>query len=274
MRDAVTARLERVVRENRFTIAVVFPAVGAATLVASAAGLLPPVLAYNPLLVLFGTLVMRSPLAAALGPLLDRRAVAVLGVLVAYTYAIEAVGLATGFPYGEFRYLADVGPMVAGVPVALPLFFVPLALNAYLLAAVLLGQGARRGPSLLPVAVGLLVVVDLVLDPAAVAIGFWTYDGGPYYGVPVSNYLGWVLSGSVAVGLIDAALDRDALLDRLDTCPFALDDLVSFTLFWGIVNVVAGNWVPVGFALLLVAGLVHTERFDLATPRLVGLGWG
>jgi len=272
--DATLARLERLVRENRFTIAVVFPAVGAVTLVASSADLLPPLLAYNPLFVLVGTLVMRLPLVAALGPLLDRRAIGVLSVLVGYTYAIEAVGLATGFPYGEFRYLADVGPMVGGVPVALPLFFVPLALNAYLLATLLLGSRARQGLVLVPLSVGLLLVVDLVLDPAAVAIGFWTYDGGPYYGVPVSNYLGWLLSGSVAVGLIHAAFDREALLARLEACPFALDDLVSFTLLWGVINVVAGNWIPVGFALVLVAGLARTERFDLATPEAGELGWG
>jgi putative membrane protein len=272
VRDALLARGERVVRENRFTIAVVFPAVGATTLVASAAGLLPPLLAYNPLLVLVGTLVMRLPLAAALGPLLDRRAVGVLSMLVAYTYAIEAVGLATGFPYGEFRYLADVGPMVEGVPVALPLFFVPLALNSYLLATLLLGPGRRGGLFLLPLALGLLLVVDLVLDPAAVAIGFWTYDGGPYYGVPVSNYFGWALSGGVAVGLVDAAFDRRAILARLEACPFALDDMVSFTLLWGVINVAAGNWIPVGLALGLVAALAHTERFDLATPALADLG--
>lgn len=267
-------RLERVVRENRFTIAVVFPAVGAVTLVASAAGLLPDLLAYNPLFILLGTLVMRLPLAAALAPLLDRRAAGLLAVLVAYTYAIEAVGLATGFPYGEFHYLTDVGPMVTGVPVALPLFFVPLALNAYLLATLLLGDASRQGLLLLPLAVALLLVVDLVLDPAAVAIGFWTYGDGSYYGVPLSNYHGWILSGTVAVGLIDAALDRETLLARVEACSFALDDLVSFTLLWGVINVVAGNWVPVGFALVLVAGLAHTERFDLATPQLADFGWG
>lgn len=267
MRSATIARLERLVRENRFTIAVVFPAVGALTLVASSAGLLPTLLAYNPLLVLIGTLVMRLPLVAALGPLLDRRVTGLVCLLVGYTYAIEAVGLTTGFPYGEFHYLTDVGPMVGGVPVALPLFFVPLVLNAYLLATLLLGEGSHRGLLLIPLAVGLVVVVDLVLDPAAVAIGFWTYGGGPYYGVPLSNYLGWALSGTVAVGLVDVGLDRRALFDRLEACPFALDDLVSFTLLWGVINVVAGNWIPVGFALLLVAGLAHTERFDLVVPH-------
>jgi len=48
------ARFDALVRENRFTIAVVFPVVGAVTLVASAWGLLPPILAYNPFLINYG----------------------------------------------------------------------------------------------------------------------------------------------------------------------------------------------------------------------------
>ena len=268
------SRLERTVRENRFTIAVVFPAVGAVTLITSAHALLPPILAYNPLLVLVGTLVMRLPLVAGFGPLVDRRAAVVLAVLVGFTYAVEAVGLATGWPYGAFTYLADVGPMIGGVPVALPLFFVPLALNAYLLAVLSFGTVARRGRLAVPAAVVILLVVDLVLDPAAVAIGFWTYGGGPYYGVPFSNYAGWLFSGTVAVVLIDAAFDREDVRARLGACEFALDDLVSFTLLWGVIDLAFGNWIAVGFSLLLIGGLARAERFDLATPDELDVDWG
>ena len=56
--------LDKIVKENRFTISVIFPLVGAVTLLASAEGLLPELLSYNPLLILFGTLVMRIPLIA------------------------------------------------------------------------------------------------------------------------------------------------------------------------------------------------------------------
>lgn len=68
-RGRLAARLDALVAENRFTIAVVFPAIGAVTLLASAEGWLPPILAFNPLLVLFGTAVMRLPLIAGIAPL-------------------------------------------------------------------------------------------------------------------------------------------------------------------------------------------------------------
>jgi len=58
----------------------------------------PEPLAFNPWFVLFGVLVMRSPLVVGVLPALDRRAVGVARVLVAYTYAIELFGVATGWP--------------------------------------------------------------------------------------------------------------------------------------------------------------------------------
>ena len=263
-RERLQARLDESIEENRFTIAVVFPLVGAITLVASAEGLLPEPLAYNPLLILFGTLVMRSPLIAGVLPRIGWWALGCLGLLTVYTYAIEIVGVRTGWPYGEFEYAIQLGPMLLGeVPLALPLFFVPLVLNAYLLTLLSLGELAERAWIRLPVAIAAVVGIDLVLDPAAVAIGFWAFEpAGIYYGVPVSNYLGWLLSGTVAVVLVDLAFDRAPLLERVRSCVFVLDDLVSFVLLWGAINALYGNWLAVAVAVGFGVALLRTDRYD------------
>jgi bisanhydrobacterioruberin hydratase len=267
-RADVQRRLERIIRENRFTIAVVFPFIGAVTLIASAEGLLPEPLAYNPLLILFGTAVMRSPLLVGLLPRIGWWALGCLGVLTAYTYAIEVVGVRTDWPYGAFEYTIQLGPMLFGeVPLALPLFFIPLVLNAYLLTLLILGDWADSAVVRVPVAIAAVVAIDLVLDPAAVAIGFWAFDAGGYYGVPVSNYVGWVISGTVAVVLVDLAFDRAALLERVRSCVFILDDLVSFVLLWGTVNLLYGNWIAAGVAGLFCVGLFRTDRYDFEMIR-------
>lgn len=263
-RTRLERRLDDLVEENRFTIAVVFPAVGAVTLLASAEALLPGALNFNPYLLLFGVAVMRLPLVAGVAPLLTRRAAVGLLALCGYTYAIEAVGIATGYPYGAFEYGVDLGPMIAGaVPAALPLFFLPLVVNAYLLCLLLLGPLADRTAVRLPVVVAAVVGMDLALDPAAVSIGFWAYDaGGWYYGVPWTNYAGWVLSAAVAVGVLDRAFDREELFGRLERCRFMLDDLVSFVVLWGVVNAYFGNWIAALLAALFGYGLWRTNRFD------------
>ena len=269
-RAAFEREFDAFVTRNRFTIAVVFPLVGAVLLVASAQSLLPSPLAFNPYLVLTGVLVMRLPLVAGLFPLVGRRGAALLFVLAGYAYGIEYVGATTGLPYGEFAYQIPLGPMLSDtIPLGLPVFFMPLVLNAYLLCLLLLGERARSALVRVPVVVAAVVAVDLVLDPAAVALGFWAYESGSYYGVPWLNFAGWVLSATVATMLVDAAFDRTALLDRVRSCPFVLDDLVSFVLLWGAINAFYRAWVSVAVALLFAVGLVRLDRFDFAVFRRV-----
>jgi putative membrane protein len=272
-RGELEARLDELVRRNRFTISVFFPLNGAVLLVASAEGWLPPPLSFNPLLILLGTLVMRSPLIVGVLPLVGRRAAAGVVALAGYAYAIEYVGIRTGLPYGEFYYGVDLGPTVAGVPVGLPVFFLPLVMNAYLLVVLLLGKLADHAPTRLTAVIAAVVAMDLVLDPGAVGLGFWVYPGGgPFYGVPLSNYLGWVLSATVTVVTLDRAFDRTGLLDRLGRTEFMLDDLVSFVILWGGINAWFGNWLAVAVAVAFGVSLVRTERFDARLLRPWGSG--
>lgn len=270
-RERLQARLDGGVRANRFTIAVVFPVVGAVVLVASAQGLLPPSLSFNPFLILAGTLVMRLPLVVGVLPVADRRTVGALAALAVYAYGIEYVGATTGWPYGAFSYGVDLGPMIAGtVPLGLPAFFFPLVVNSYLLVLLLFGDRADRGAIRLPAVVATVVAVDLVLDPGAVALGFWSYaDGGAYYAVPWSNVAGWLLSASVATVLVDLAFDRMALARRVRTCEFVLDDLVSFVLLWGVINAFYEQWVAVALGGLFLAALFRIGRFDATLFRTV-----
>ncbi len=267
-RAALVRRADRHVEANRFTIAVVFPLIGAALLVASAEGLLPAPLAYHPVLVMVGTIVMRLPILVAIAPIIDRRGAAGIAGLLGFTYLIEFVGVTTGWPYGEFKYLIDLGPMLGGIPLGLPVFYLPLVADAYLLA-VLLKDRTPFTPLVVPTALVAVLLMDLVLDPGAVAIGFWAYaNGGPYYGVPVSNFAGWLLTGGIAVAVLHWSLPMDALTDRLKTCEFALDDLVSFALLWGFINLLYLNVAPVLIAAGLLLAVARTTGIGLPAPTL------
>jgi len=262
-RTELQGSLDATVRENRFTIAVFFPAVGSVTLVASAEGWLPEPLAFNAWLLLFGIVVMRSPLIAGVLPVLDRSSFLGVVLLTAYTYAVEVVGVTTGLPYGEFSYGVSLGPMVAGVPLALPVFFLPLVVNAYLLCILLLGDRSSSRPIRLGAVIPTVIAMDAVLDPGSVALGFWSFaEGGVFYGVPLLNYAGWTLSAIVTVVILDASFDRDALLHRLESCDFMLDDMVSFVILWGAINLWFRNLVPVFVAVVFGVGLIRADRFD------------
>ncbi len=59
---------------------------------------------------------------------------AVLLLVGATAVVFEAVGLATGFPYGEYTYSDDLGPTLLGVPFLVPLAWLMMAWPSWLLA--------------------------------------------------------------------------------------------------------------------------------------------
>src|SRR5215210_5108683 len=136
-----------------------------------------------------------------LGP---KDALVSLLALSAVGYAIETTGVATGFPYGPFYYGDSLGPKVAGlVPYLLPLSWAPLVLGAVAATAPEGKVYPRCRAFWILSAAVLLTLVDGVLDPGAASLGFWVWsEGGPYYGVPISNYLGWLFSSSLATAIL------------------------------------------------------------------------
>lgn len=171
-----------------------------------------------------------------LGP---RRGTALLVGLGLYALVFESVAIATGVPYGRFVYTGVLGPPLLGLaPPTILLAWTPLVLGSLAVT--------RRSWQ----AIALVVVLDLVLDPAAVSLGFWAWEQpGAYYGVPVVNFLGWVVSGGIAV----LALRR---LPRPVPGLFARN-LWLVMVFWTAVNAWSGLWLPtlVGAVTVVALGL-------------------
>ncbi|MEV5695743.1 carotenoid biosynthesis protein [Micromonospora globbae] len=145
-----------------------------------------------------------------------RTAAALVAVATGGGFAIEAVGVATGVPFGSYDYSGELGPRLAGVPLVIPLAWTWMAWPAWLAAVRLTtprgaptdrvtaaagppdrgtGRFAVRRVALATVG---LATWDLFLDPQMVAEGYWRWrDATPALpglpGVPVSNYLGWLL---------------------------------------------------------------------------------
>lgn len=261
--DAVAGRLERIVDANRATIALVFPTVGAGLMLASRR-LSHPVLdaaASSPVGLVAANAVMALPLAIGVLPVVDRRAAAGLAVVAVLAYVVETVGVATGFPYGDFAYQTALGPTAFGVPLALPLFWVPVLVNGLLLALRYVrprvGSASVAAAAAVPIVVGL----DAVLDPGAVALGFWAWsDPGAYYGVPWVNFAGWFVSATAGIAVLAASIDVDALARRIDADDPIFDTLVAFLVFWALVNAAYGQLVPLAGAVGLLALLLATEQ--------------
>ncbi len=126
-------------------------------------------------------------------------------------FVVEAVGVATGYPFGSYDYSGRLGPKLLGVPLIIPLAWTWMAWPAWLAALRL----ARTRVARLAVAAVGLAAWDLFLDPQMVAEGYWRWrdpvpalPGVP--GIPVGNYLGWLGFALVLMAALSAAGGRRA----------------------------------------------------------------
>jgi len=111
---------------------------------------------------------------------------------------LENSSILTGFPFGHYYYTDSLGPKVALVPFFISLSYISFGYLAWVFSTMIVGEVRRRSTMFSAIAVSLvasfvMVDWDLSLDPIASTINhawIWTQGGG-YFGVPISNFLGW-----------------------------------------------------------------------------------
>lgn len=139
-----------------------------------------------------------------------RGAVVLLGVAGGGGFVAEVVGVGTGFPFGAYVYTGTLGPQLLGVPVVVPLAWVMMAWPA-----LVAGRTLGRSPAaVVGIGAAALAAWDVFLDPQMVAAGHWHWlDPHPALplvpGVPLSNYVGWVLVAALVVGGLQRLLGGD-----------------------------------------------------------------
>jgi len=121
----------------------------------------------------------------------------------------------TGVPFGLYHYTGETRGQelfVANVPFMDPLSFSFLAYASFCLARAALRGRPAPVPVLALVTGILMMLLDVVIDAVAVRGDRWFLgrifhyaEAGGYFGVPVSNFAGWVLVGAVGTGAFNFA---------------------------------------------------------------------
>jgi len=149
-----------------------------------------------------------------------RRALVLFVACNAIAFAVENFGVATGFPFGRYHF--DVGadlPHVGLIPIVVgPLWF-GAGYFSWVVASVLLDGADRQLDSAfnliaLPIVAAFVMAQwDLVMDaPNATIAKVWIWhDGGGMFGVPLSNYLGWLLTSWLIFQAFALYLRRDGV---------------------------------------------------------------
>jgi putative membrane protein len=157
------------------------------------------------------------------------------GYLIAF--ASEWLSINTGFPYGWYYYIDTTKARelwIAGVPFFDSLSYVFLTYCSYSTALFILSplkawrwnlvtletRSIRRSVAALILGAFLQTFLDIVIDPVALQGRRWFLgqiygyrENGIHFGVPLSNYWGWLLTSLFLVGafqVIDARRLADA----------------------------------------------------------------
>lgn len=182
-----------------------------------------------------------------------KKGVVLLSLLYVFAIAIESFGIVTGFPYGSFTYgsfsagyrFFDITPWTVGFA------WVPNLIGAYYIASYF--QKKRLNRILLTTL--FLLIFDLVLDPVAVFKGYWAFEnGGFYYNVAFTNFLGWIVSGCIGATILAYTRTSGTLLNlRLGTF-----SMILHLVFMTTTAFLSGIFVPGVIGILFTCFILYT----------------
>ena len=169
-----------------------------------------------------------------------RRLVGVAAVILPATWAIEKVGITTGWPFGRYAYTGALQPQLAGVPILIPLAWLMMLAPAWAVASAILGErpaGLGWWHRLRYAALSGLAFTawDLYLDPQMVARRLWLWDDpSGYFGIPWLNYLGWWCWATLLTLIVGPGSDELPRLRLMIIYSLTwLFQVVGLGLFWG-----------------------------------------
>ena len=183
-----------------------------------------------------------------------RRANLLTLLIIGLAWGVEYVGYTSGLPFGAYHYTDQLQPQIGGVPVLIPLAWLMMLPPAWAVAQRITRRWRYSRFAFVVVSALAFTAWDLFLDPQLVNWSFWLWDQpGAYFGIPLINFAGWLLS-SAAITLLASAL---VPLDRLPARPliaiyaitWALETL-GLLLFWGLPGPALVGGAAMGSVLL------------------------
>ena len=189
----------------------------------------------------------------------------------------EALTIHTGLLVGHYHYM-QFPISLFGVPLIVIVAYFGTGYFAWMLAHVFTGQFSKKLEGkwifVVPlIAAFILVMWDLGMDPIySTVLSFWVWESpGPYFGVPITNFVGWFVIGFIFYQLFALYLFRyDRIrpqeVKTLASKPYWLEAAIVYGLigFSIIVTPIAiYNDITVSMALVTVFTMIFVAIISL-----------
>ncbi|KKC26101.1 hypothetical protein WP12_10890 [Sphingomonas sp. SRS2] len=112
----------------------------------------------------------------------------------------EHFSVTAGFPFGYYIHTAAMGPQIFQVPIIIGPVYFGMTYLVWTLVLAIFGTAHVRCRTFIfaaPVIAACIVTgFDMCFDPIGSTVGgYWHYrESGAYFGVPLSNYVGWFIN--------------------------------------------------------------------------------
>ena len=116
------------------------------------------------------------------------------------SWSLESLSIASGFPFGHYHYTGNLGPKLGTVPLLIMPAYFSMCYVSWNIAHIVLDKFDNHADRLqrfaVPVVAAFIMVMwDMCMDPSRATesqVWIW-HQGGSYFGVPFSNFMGWYL---------------------------------------------------------------------------------
>lgn len=200
------------------------------------------------------------------------------GYLIAF--GSEWLSINTGFPYGWYYYIDATSSRelwVAGVPFFDSLSYVFLAYCSYSTALFILSplrawrwnlvtletRAIRRSFSALLLGALLQTCLDIVIDPVALQGRRWFLgqiygyrEPGIHFGVPLSNYAGWLLTSMCLIAAFQLIDARRSDNRAAGIVPLPFHSLMGPLLYLSVLLFNIGMTLAIGERLMALSGIL------------------
>lgn len=128
-----------------------------------------------------------------------------IGVIFLLGMSVEILGVATGYPFGNYHYGESLGTKILEVPFIIGINWFMTAYISYHLTKGYIKNAYLRifGATIL------MLVLDLLLEPIAPLLDYWHWENDV---IPTMNFVSWYLVGLACVYIID--LDNKEPVNR------------------------------------------------------------
>ena len=125
----------------------------------------------------------------------NKKSFMVILLLIIFGVSIENIGVIYGVPFGSYVYSDYLGIKLLHTPIAIGF--------AWVMLTILASSFIKNNISLKNLFLGAFILTsfDLIIDPVSVNVmGAWEWESsGIYYGIPLSNFIGWFLTSFLAM---------------------------------------------------------------------------